>query len=853
MTGTDITIEAPDRFASAAEWAGSYRALGLAVIPAAGHDKIPLGKWREFQSGIPQTVHERWYGPEGVHRANARMGFLTGAASLGNGWKLLVIDLDEKGSVSGNMTWDHWIADNELGCDPETWRARTGGGGQHIYFRYPAHLSIRNTQETIAGIDVRAEGGFVIAPPSMHRNGKPYRWLFSPFDTDLAEAPQWLLDKVGAVEVLPLAAQAAPSPASPSSSSCSAPRAQMASATAAGHASAPHQATDAWGHIIDGRDAYMRDMIWAAIVAWYRDCPIPPSARESDEKLLEVFTVYERKVRPQAAGNTLDDESRGLAAFRAKWAYAMRQWDSKVAAAANDGATWAQASPADPFADPADGNDATAAHGDDPVDLWSKLAPPSLPTGLLPRQIEAFAFGQAEQMGADPAGLAMAALAVCAAAIPDRVRIKVKRHGHWYENARLWVALIGSPSTKKSPIIGQAVRPIARLDGRLVHKYLADKARYDEMTKDERKDAERPRQRRLRVEDTTIEAAQEVLADSPDGVLLIQDELSGWFGAMDKYNSGGKGAAKDRAFWLQSFNGGQYAVNRVGRGVSLIENLSVSMLGGIQPEAIAAVAKDSVDDGLLQRLLPVVLQRASVGKDAPASSATERYEALVEQLTAISISGIAAFGNSRDEAECLTLYFSDEALAIREELEAKHLALMDIEGLNRKLASHIGKYDGIFARLCVVWHCILNINRGVIPPEVSAETAARVAAFLHEFVLKHAAAFFAGTLGMSDEQDELQSIASYILTTKPDVMTVRDCQRGSRVMRAMTRQQIQRVMEQLESLGWVEQIAPPKNSATLRWGINPRVHERFASRAVEEARRKQGLRDVADQVFGRNQ
>lgn len=39
------------------------------------------------------------------------MGFLTGAASLGDGWKLLVIDLDEKRSVSGSATWDSWIVD----------------------------------------------------------------------------------------------------------------------------------------------------------------------------------------------------------------------------------------------------------------------------------------------------------------------------------------------------------------------------------------------------------------------------------------------------------------------------------------------------------------------------------------------------------------------------------------------------------------------------------------------------------------------------------------------------------------------------------------------------------------------
>jgi hypothetical protein len=89
---------------------------------------------------------------------------------------------------------------------------------------------------------------------------------------------------------------------------------------------------------------------------------------------------------------------------------------------------------------------------------------------------------------------------------------------------------------------------------------------YDNLSKAERKTTERPMQRRLRLEDTTIEGAQEVLKDSPDGVLCIQDELSGWFGAMDKY--AGRGAAKDRGFWLQSFHGGPYALNRITRGAA---------------------------------------------------------------------------------------------------------------------------------------------------------------------------------------------------------------------------------------------------------------------------------------------
>jgi len=200
----------------------------------------------------------------------------------------------------------------------------------------------------------------------------------------------------------------------------------------------------------------------------------------------------------------------------------------------------------------------------DPVDLWGRFDPPELPHGLLPPIIEEFARVNAAQMGADPAGLAMAALVTCAAAIPDRVQIKVKRHDDWTESARLWVALMGPPSAKKSPIISAATGPLCRLDVAMMREWQANVSAYWALEKSERTGPPPP-QTRLRIEDATVEAAQQVLEGSPWGVLLLQDELSGFFGAMDKYN-GGKGAQADRAFWLRSFNGGQFALNRVGRG-----------------------------------------------------------------------------------------------------------------------------------------------------------------------------------------------------------------------------------------------------------------------------------------------
>lgn len=59
----------------------------------------------------------------------------------------------------------------------DTLRAVTGSGGDHLYFRRPAGLEIGNSAGRLGpGLDVRAIGGYVIAPPSVHPNGRPYAW-----------------------------------------------------------------------------------------------------------------------------------------------------------------------------------------------------------------------------------------------------------------------------------------------------------------------------------------------------------------------------------------------------------------------------------------------------------------------------------------------------------------------------------------------------------------------------------------------------------------------------------------------------------------------------------------------------
>jgi len=86
----------------------------------------------------------------------------------------------------------------EHGPLPAGPRVRTGSGGWHLLFADPGR-SIRNSVNQVGpGIDVRAYGGYVIAPPSLHATGDRYAWtrIGQP-----SEMPAWLERLVGPPQV----------------------------------------------------------------------------------------------------------------------------------------------------------------------------------------------------------------------------------------------------------------------------------------------------------------------------------------------------------------------------------------------------------------------------------------------------------------------------------------------------------------------------------------------------------------------------------------------------------------------------------------------------------------------------
>lgn len=161
-----------------------YRALGWIPLPVAPRSKRPLISWAELQERIPETdeVHS-WYG----RWPHAGVAIVTGLRS-----GLVVLDVDPAHGGNASLR----ALEDAHGKLAETVEAMTGGGGRHLYFAHPGD-DIRNRAGFAPGLDLRADGGIIVAPPSVHPSGKPYRWRegHSPEEIALARLPVWLRDQ----------------------------------------------------------------------------------------------------------------------------------------------------------------------------------------------------------------------------------------------------------------------------------------------------------------------------------------------------------------------------------------------------------------------------------------------------------------------------------------------------------------------------------------------------------------------------------------------------------------------------------------------------------------------------------
>ena len=156
-----------------------YASLGWEVFPLAARSKVPKkgsrGLWDATSD--PEQVRAWW-----TADPNANIGIATAG--------LIVIDVDSLDS------WRELRA--ELGLNDDTVTCETPTGGLHVYYRANGTPIGCSVGKLGPGLDVRAEGGYVVAPPSIHPNGGTYNWAmeYSPDECELLPLPKALADRL---------------------------------------------------------------------------------------------------------------------------------------------------------------------------------------------------------------------------------------------------------------------------------------------------------------------------------------------------------------------------------------------------------------------------------------------------------------------------------------------------------------------------------------------------------------------------------------------------------------------------------------------------------------------------------
>jgi hypothetical protein len=422
----------------------------------------------------------------------------------------------------------------------------------------------------------------------------------------------------------------------------------------------------------------------------------------------------------------------------------------------------------------------------------------------------------AESTASPPDYVACALIATAASLIGNARR--VTPWPDWSEPSALWVGLVGKPSSGKSPAIAPLIEKLRRMEDELAVDYevtlrrwqtekQAAKCRQEDWEVDleravnEGRDVpampvaavepEKPARPRLMVADTTKEAVCDVLAGQPRGVLASRDELAGWLGSFDRY--GGSG---ERAFWLEAFGGRPYVVDRAKFERPLrIPHLTVSVLGGIQPDKLDSTLMSGDDDGLPSRFLftwpePISPRRPTRVADHTAAVAGLR------RLLSLDM-GCDASNNPVP----VELPLSPAAVDLFEGWRQKHFA--ETDSATGMLAGHFGKYPGLLLRIALVLeHLWWSLSAGAAPTEISTDSVAGAAALLDDYFRPMAERAY-GDAALPEADRLAATLGRWIMRERPETVNASDIRRRLRLPGLSEASKVQLALRTLEEADWL--------------------------------------------------
>jgi hypothetical protein len=701
------------------------------------------------------------------------IGICTGTES-----RIFVLDRDDRDGGDQSLA-DLEVAHSKL---PATLSQRTGNG-VHYLFNLPPDQPVKNSAKKIApGLDIRGIGGYIVAAPSVHENGRTYTWLDCELPTrdQIADAPPWFVDLLSQ-EGKPVSDSRAPRTAN--------------APFMAGVFNWPDRITDGEGRedFLIRAAGHMRSTgstqatIERQLLDYNQLHIVPPL---DDETVLDRARRYETTDPIHAANNS--------------------DWPEPEEVAAT-------LPPVPPF------------------DMR-----------LLPPVFRDWVGDIADRMQCPVEFLGVGAMVAAGAVVGNRIGVQPKRMDTgWVEVPNLWGAVVGRPGVMKSPALAQVLSPLRRLEADALARFSKDRTQHelDRMQYEAAKkkietdikkglpilpgqfpvEPEEPQPPRLLLNDSTYQKLGQVLSGNPHGLMVFQDELSGLLVRLD-----GDGQEASRAFYLEAWNGQQsYTFDRIERGTVRIPRLCFSLLGGLQPSKLREYLRSAVyggkgDDGLAQRLQLLVYpdistdwKRVDRHPDMAAAAGADEVFDRLANLDPVALGARIPFDDGIP-----VMGFSDEA---------QHLFNVWWEHLEKSmrqsehhpaLESHISKFRKLVPALALLDHLILGTQGNIQIDSL------RRAIRWQQFLLEHAKRAYAAVT--SATMDSAKALSKHIQRgALKDGFTVRDVYRHNWSLLGNTKEAAEAVAV-LVDLGWLRAVQDARQNntegrPTVRHYINPRL------------------------------
>ncbi len=471
---------------------------------------------------------------------------------------------------------------------------------------------------------------------------------------------------------------------------------------------------------------------------------------------------------------------------------------------------------------------------------------------LLPTSFRSLVRDVSERMQVPMDYPAVVLLLCLAGVVSRRATIQPKANDTgWIVVPNLWGGIIAPPGFMKSPVIEAATRPLKQIQNkwRSEHdealrrhadakeefelRHSAWKELYKASSKSGRPTPEKPTDkpeepilRRLIVNDATFEALHQTMSENSAGILVIRDELTGWWSTLDR-----AGREGERAFCLQAWNGDTgHTIDRIGRGTVHVDACCMSMLGGIQPGRLRSYLADALhdgpsNDGLIQRFQLMVWPDTGLAweyVDRPPDAATEqRVTRIFQGLVEFDPENPLRFRFDADAQQLFIEWLTD--------LEAK---LRGSE-VHPALVSHLSKYRKLMPAVALLFELADRAAGGgeltnCSNPLVSLEHA-KQAAQLCTYLESHARRIYSCVT--TPQMRAAQELAEKIKARKVGADGFFSCRdvylKGWSGLDSP--EAVRVAIQVLEDACWIRQLSTDAGSTggrpSLRYQVNPRVWE----------------------------